>query len=294
MKMDTVVAGVDFGGSGMGGARWAARFLSPGRVRLVHALDLPKPPKLLGGLWGDAEQILVSARAGALERLEDFARQLEDDTGVAVDAQVRIGHSDEQIAEVASASSANLIVLGRESGRRGAWGALGSTAARVVHDARCPTLIAVGSMERAPARILAPIDESAVTAGVLSWAGELAERFDAGLTVLHVFEFPLEAHLRAITSSAHAPGRESEIESKARDWLTERIREAGLDTERVDVRAALGEPTFEILAAAERYGVELIVMGSRGAGAVGRTLIGSVADSVVRRARCPVMVIPQT
>lgn len=293
MKLDTVVAGVDFGGSAVGGARWTARFLAPGRVRLVHALDLPKPPKLLGGLWGDAEQILVSARSGALERLEEFARQLEADTGVAVDAQVRVGHADEQIGEIATASSAGLVVVGRESGRRGAWAALGSTAARVIHDARCPTLIAVGSMERAPSRILAPIDESAVTAGVLSWAGGLAERFDADLTVLHVFEYPLEAHLRAI-SSAHAPGRESEIESKARDWLAERVREAGLDSERVDVRAALGEPTFEILAAAERYLIELIVMGSRGAGAVGRALIGSVADSVIRRARCPVLVIPRT
>ena len=45
------------------------------------------------------------------------------------------------------------------------------------------------------------------------------------------------------------------------------------------------------LRAAEALGVGMIVMGSRGLGAIPRMLIGSVSDSVVRHAHCPVFVV---
>jgi nucleotide-binding universal stress UspA family protein len=41
----------------------------------------------------------------------------------------------------------------------------------------------------------------------------------------------------------------------------------------------------------EELGAELVVVGSRGLGGIRRALIGSVSDSVVRYAHCPVMVI---
>ena len=48
----------------------------------------------------------------------------------------------------------------------------------------------------------------------------------------------------------------------------------------------------EIVSLAEDSGVGLIVMGSRGRGGLSRTLMGSVSDSVVRHAHCPVLVVP--
>jgi nucleotide-binding universal stress UspA family protein len=46
-----------------------------------------------------------------------------------------------------------------------------------------------------------------------------------------------------------------------------------------------------IVGLAEELGVGLIVMGSRGLGGIRRALMGSVSDSVVRHAHCPVMVV---
>lgn len=292
MNTETIVAGVDFRGPGLAGARWAARHLAPARLRLVHAVDLPRPPKFLAGLYGDEEQLVVSSRAGARARLEEFAEQLERDTGVSVDSEVRVGRAAEQIAEVVDSVSADLVIVGRESGRRGRWSLLGSTAARVVHDARAPTLLSVGGMEAAPHRILAPIDESAVAAGVLRWSHDWADRFDASLIVLHVLEYPLPAHLRAITPPERPTDGELEIEKKASEWLVRRIDEAGLPASEERARVAIGDPVFEILATAERRHADLIVMGSRGAGTLGRAFMGSVADGVLRAASCPVLVIP--
>ena len=53
----------------------------------------------------------------------------------------------------------------------------------------------------------------------------------------------------------------------------------------------MGEVEREIVHLAEDLGAGLIVMGSRGRGEMRRALMGSVSDSVVRHAHCPVMVV---
>jgi nucleotide-binding universal stress UspA family protein len=55
----------------------------------------------------------------------------------------------------------------------------------------------------------------------------------------------------------------------------------------------MGQVDLEILALAEELGAGLIVMGCRGLGGVRRALMGSVSDSVVRHAHCPVLVVRQ-
>lgn len=53
----------------------------------------------------------------------------------------------------------------------------------------------------------------------------------------------------------------------------------------------VGRPDEQIVALAEEIGVGLIVMGSRGLGGLRRLLMGSVSDSVVRHAHCPVLIV---
>jgi nucleotide-binding universal stress UspA family protein len=55
-----------------------------------------------------------------------------------------------------------------------------------------------------------------------------------------------------------------------------------------DVRKGL--PTEEILRSS--HGVDLLVLGSHGRGPLGRVVLGSVSDAVVRAAACPVLVVP--
>jgi nucleotide-binding universal stress UspA family protein len=52
-----------------------------------------------------------------------------------------------------------------------------------------------------------------------------------------------------------------------------------------------GRPAAEIVALAEEIGAGLIVMGARGVGGIRRALTGSVSDSVLRHAHCPVLVV---
>lgn len=54
-----------------------------------------------------------------------------------------------------------------------------------------------------------------------------------------------------------------------------------------------GDPVDEVLAEAKSRAVDLIIMGTRGRRGVGRLVMGSVAEAVLRRAPCPVLVVKE-
>jgi nucleotide-binding universal stress UspA family protein len=85
---------------------------------------------------------------------------------------------------------------------------------------------------------------------------------------------------------------EHELEQQARmrlDAEVEKIRSAGGAVAEAHLR--VGAAAAEIVDLAEEIRVGLIVMGSRGLGGIRRALMGSVSDSVVRHAHCPVLVV---
>jgi nucleotide-binding universal stress UspA family protein len=69
------------------------------------------------------------------------------------------------------------------------------------------------------------------------------------------------------------------------------IRESGV--QEIQAHLEFGMPDTAIVEMAEELGAGLIVMGSRGMGGVRRVLLGSISDSVVRHAHCPVLVVRQ-
>jgi nucleotide-binding universal stress UspA family protein len=76
-------------------------------------------------------------------------------------------------------------------------------------------------------------------------------------------------------------------------WLEGAVS-AGVPRERANSEVSFGEPTSEILSAAERLGVDLIVVGRHGEGNLRRALLGSVVDGVLRGSKCPVLVVPES
>jgi nucleotide-binding universal stress UspA family protein len=78
-------------------------------------------------------------------------------------------------------------------------------------------------------------------------------------------------------------GIETALETTRRAWLGERPH--------VRMETAIGDAAEEVLRVAERESVDLIVMASHGRGAIGRWVIGSVADRVARTSLIPVMVM---
>jgi nucleotide-binding universal stress UspA family protein len=142
-----------------------------------------------------------------------------------------------------------------------------------------------------PKTILVPTDFSDACGLALTYAKDLAQRCGSALHLLHV-----------VTDADVSPGTEalwgfSETEVQGR-WVHEATAKLdGLcsaeEQAAFPVRTAveIGAPSDGILRYADEHRVNLIVMGTRGRGAVEQLLLGSVAAEVVRRAPCPVLTV---
>jgi nucleotide-binding universal stress UspA family protein len=142
-----------------------------------------------------------------------------------------------------------------------------------------------------PTRILLAIDGSEEAELAALRAVDLADATHSELHVVHVGVVP-----SFLVSYPGTLGYErrlyDQIEEESRQLLRElswRVKVVGGTVAGTHLR--MGQVALEIVALAEELGVGLIVMGSRGLGGVRRALMGSVSDSVVRHAHCPVLVV---
>src|SRR5215207_839174 len=143
-----------------------------------------------------------------------------------------------------------------------------------------------------PTKILLATDGSEEAGLALEAAVELAT---SSQSELHVVAVGGEYHPGTEIMASPALFEETlrELEGEARKRLDEQVKkieEAGGKVSKAHLRMG-GRPDHEIVGLAEEIGAGLIVMGSSGLGGVRRALMGSVSNSVVRHAHCPVMVV---
>jgi nucleotide-binding universal stress UspA family protein len=144
-----------------------------------------------------------------------------------------------------------------------------------------------------PSRILLATDGSEQAELAVLRAVELADATDSELHVVHVGVVPI--FLQSYPGTLGYYGKLYEqIEEESKELLRKqslRVKAAGGTVAGSHLR--MGQVALEIVALAEELGADLIVMGCRGLGGVRRALMGSVSDSVVRHAHCPVLVVRQ-
>ena len=133
--------------------------------------------------------------------------------------------------------------------------------------------------------ILHPTDFSASSKCALQLAGSLARDYGAHLIVLHVA--PLPAALYGFGEGVIPP--DMDWDQEARDEL-EQIQVADPKVH-LSHRLEEGDPVTEILRVAEETNADIIVLGTHGRRGMQRLLMGSVAELVVRRAKCPVLTV---
>ena len=143
-----------------------------------------------------------------------------------------------------------------------------------------------------PTRILLATDGSEEATLAARTAIDIADKTGSelhivlvGLSVSYVGMGPLEI--------ADIPGpAQEELNQEAQGLLNAQTRQIEANGGTVaGTHLRIGKPDEEIVAQAEELGAGLIVMGSRGLGGIRRALMGSVSDSVVRHAHCPVLVV---
>ena len=141
-------------------------------------------------------------------------------------------------------------------------------------------------------RILCPTDFSVCADFALDYALMLAGYSGARIQLLAVFEpFTYAQGSELFESQYDMAGAAMEIEAAFKKQLDDRVASLKSKTERVTGLFSVGLPFLEIIHTAKNQNADLVVMGTHGRTGMEHVLLGSVAEKVVRKAPCPVLIV---
>jgi nucleotide-binding universal stress UspA family protein len=288
MTFRKILCPIDFSDCSRQALRTAVRLAKEhaAELELVHVWYLPAT--LTAGDYlvpGDALQHMEHEAARALDGALAEARGL----GVQrVTAKLLNGVPWRTIVDAAGDPTIDLIVAGTH-GRTGlARVILGSVVERIVRHAPCSVLVVRSEGGLGPfEHILCPTDFSDSSHHAIELAGALAKPGGKGITLLHVLEVPA-----GYSGEPQPPAiyRELDRRSAAQldKWASELLAKVQVP---VGTRTRVGYAGAQTLHALDTdRTIDLVTMGSHGRTGIERMLLGSVAEKVVRHARCPVLV----
>ncbi len=231
----------------------------------------------------------LAARAG--RELEERVSSLTGRGPGELEVRVEEGDPLPMILRFAEQWDADLLVVGSHGASGVPRILLGSVGDRAVRYAHCSVLVARSFV--ASGRVLAATDLSAASLPAVSAAAEAARRHRARLSVLHAVDSGLSLAAYAALDRAGPPL--SSLEEAGRRAREAAARSLADTLARLEVQAETlvedGPAAPAILGAADRLGADLVVVGTHGRTGIERLALGSVAETVVRAAACPVLVV---
>ena len=284
-----VLVAVDFSeGSERGWQRALRVPLDPAaNLQVVHVLPIQERRK------SRLDKVLEIYAARELQKIVRAMQRIlvrAGMRGVAVTCEVRHGAPYDEIVQAARDHRSELIVVGR-SGRQGLRHfLLGSTAERVIWSSAIPVLVAQEPRPRPYRRVLVAFDNSVAARAAFRAGIRLADEA-ARIDVVRATDL---SHLLAAKNLGVSLRRVREIAAReqrdAERGMASVLAECG--GEELDVRLAVrhGSPVSVILDELKRHKSELIVLGTHSRSGIQRAILGSVAESVVRRATGDVLV----
>ncbi|MEO5718254.1 MAG: universal stress protein [Chthoniobacterales bacterium] len=301
--MKTILVPLDFSEPSMRALRYSITLAEKfqATIHLVHV----QPTDELTAISRAGHFMLDCADAVAL--MQDRLAEIGDEKHAPFwpdNCHVLSGRPYEEVCKLARKLEASLIVLPT----RGYSGlkhiVLGSTAERIVRFAPCPVLVLHGANYRASAlearassppfrlrKILVPVDFSKSSLTGARYAARLARSTGATLRFLHVV-FPFSTvvgidRMGANTKSVIQTATDMAQEEMARLMKMKFLRGLTCETE-----MRVGSAVEEISGESSRPEVDLLVLSTHGRTGFKRTLLGSVAEHVVRYSESPVLTVP--
>lgn len=228
--------------------------------------------------------------------LDQTAAPLER-AGLKVSVRVAEGEAAAEIADEADGQAGTLLVMSTH-GRSGLQRmALGSVADRVLRATASPILVIRPEREGAPseARLdvaVVALDESELAEQALPHAERLATALDLKLLVVEVLSPETEYYLQVEAFAGAARDIAEAMEGQSEEYLqgvVERLRKSGLRS--AEARVIHGAPSQSIVDAVHDLPGSMVIMTTHGRSGMGRWIMGSVADRVIRHAARPVLVV---
>lgn len=270
-------------------------------VELLHVVDpnierLEEPEDLAHPVFYD--QLLGHRQAWARVYLQGVVQRLETN-GVAAEPRVAVGVPEHVIVETASAGS-QLVAMATH-GRTGIGRmVMGSVTDSVLHEGKMPLLLFHPKNHRAamtnpPKTIIVALDGSPLAERALAVGQYLARAVGARLLLVRVvpiYSYALAAP-EVIAYGAY-PDTVSLARAETRSYLEERERDVATTGLKAESLMLEGDPAHELVQLASSTPDSLTVMTTHSRSGIARTILGSVADEVVRRSGTPVLLLRVT
>ena len=283
-----VVVGYDNSPSSHAALRWAAtealRAMAP--LLIVEAFELivysrPSPGKVVPL---DALQV---ARRKGLDALAEGIRlhhpELQVDT--------RLVDGPAAAALIEAAEPARLVVLGSRG--LGSWSGLlaGSVAVQVTTHAQCPVVVIppdIRSHAHEGSAVVVGVDGSKASAKAIDFAFDQADALHAQVVAVHAWTSPF---LTYADGASMLQFDMHKVEGEAKLLVAESVAGAAADHPDVHWTTELVSGSAAQALARRSASADLVVVGSRGRGGFTGLLLGSVSQSVLHHAQCPIAVV---
>jgi nucleotide-binding universal stress UspA family protein len=288
MRFTKILCPIDFSAGSRQALRTAIRIANEQGAELVilHAWHMSLPME--DGTYILPGNVLTEIGEDAQRGVDAAVREAKEQGAKQVAGKCVTGVPWAEITRMLEKQAFDLCVVGTH-GRTGLSRVfLGSVAEKIVRHAPCSVLVVRPDGEPRPyTHVLCPIDFSNSAQGAADLAAELVSS-DGALVLLHVIEVPL-----AVSGELALTAFAQDLDRRSVEGLAHAAeRQKGHTRAAIKTQSRVGAAGAEILAAleAERT-VDLVVMGSHGRTGIARVLLGSVAEKVVRHAKCPVLVV---
>jgi universal stress protein E len=252
-------------------------------LTILHVTDSDRP-----------ERLVEEERRGA----EMAVRELVEKVGVqglasAPSVIARVGDPFKVIVDEADRLKADLVVMGAHRKRLLGEVFTGTTVERVMRLGRQPVLMVNLDGEAPYGNVLAAVDLSQASAHALRTAQTLGLLDPAAAAAVHGFLPPGEALLYyAGFDRERVEEHVTASTSEARAALNSFLRDNGVGDLTNVLLIEKGGPFEAIDSAVKQIQPDLLIIGTRGHSGLGRLLLGSVADQVLRQIECDVLAVP--
>jgi len=251
-------------------------------------------------LEGEASQLLKiideADRARAMPKLQEFQSELAA-MGVKADVVTRVGSTFDLAVDVLRELNTDLVVIPIQGHHEFTGRVLGSTTARIIRDTDVPVLTVNEKFSEGVAqwknfdRILHPVDFSTSLGESVHAAEDVAVEFGGRLELVHVVEPQGEQTLQTPEGEIVLP---KDIHYQIKSRLQAHLSQVAHTVTRVPAFWQIivdNKPGSGVMSYADKNSADLIVIPTIGRDTVRNTLLGSVAEHVIKNARCPVLTI---
>lgn len=251
-------------------------------IHVVHVLPLRIPAKTRTRAVADATR--------QLQGLVSKARQRARRSSLEVTSEILFGEPFVEIIRCSRRTRAELIVIGRHGRRQIRDSVIGTTTARVVRKGDVPVLAVGLKPARRYARPMIATDLQDTGVRVFDLALRVLGPGTTSVHVVHAFHVPFEGLVTPTSSGKERSEYRRSLGEEARADMARLLARYEATGVRWKTTIRAGDARSLILAEVARLRSDLIALGTHGRSGVARTLVGSVAEWVISRASCDVLV----